>query len=342
MKLAARKHKLKPGQIRQWRKNIQETTRLASMSPKKLSINHGKKLENAELEETVYIGILKQREEELAISTLNIINKARSIDASFRCGNQKKLAYWVYDFMKHRNSSVHTHTRKSQLTAAVTQSVKVDYCRRLMTSYNSHILDPRYLLKMDETALYLSYSPNPTVHPKGQNTVSIMVGGSSSMRFTLAVTVAMDGTKLPLFVTLKSVPNGRVDKSLPDTIPNDVISYVQRKSWMYNRRMYIWYDYAYKTYVTGSNSHSGLLLDDFKFHSSHELLQAMEDGNAHRCMIPTLYIGLLQPCVVRINKPSKDRVKQKMSVWRRKKDTELRNGELMSLPSTKDDVSWIK
>ena len=54
LKLIARKNKVQPSQIRRWRRNIQEFTRLASISHKKLTINKGRKLENAELEEIVY------------------------------------------------------------------------------------------------------------------------------------------------------------------------------------------------------------------------------------------------------------------------------------------------
>ena len=49
---------------------------------------------------------------------------------------------------------------------------------------------------MDQTAVYLNCAPNRTVHPKGENTVSSIVGGSSSICFTLAVTIAMDESKL--------------------------------------------------------------------------------------------------------------------------------------------------
>ena len=63
----------------------------------------------------------------LAVSTLNVIDKARQIDASFRNGYQKKLVYWVYDFMKRRHLSVRTRTPKIQITDATMQSVKVEY-----------------------------------------------------------------------------------------------------------------------------------------------------------------------------------------------------------------------
>ena len=92
----------------------------------------------------------------------------------------------------------------------------------------------------------------------------------------------------------------------------------------------------------GTNGHSGLLLDDFKCHRSPEFLQAMEKDNTHPYMIPPHYIGLLQPCDVGINKPLKDRLKQKVSDWRSEKHNELRSCELMPSPSRKNVVAWLK
>ena len=50
---------------------------------------------------------------------------------------------------------------------------------------------------MEETAVYVNCAPNRAVHPRGEKKVSIMVGGGCSARFTLGVSVAMDGSKLP-------------------------------------------------------------------------------------------------------------------------------------------------
>ena len=239
LRQTARRYKIQPVQIRIWRKNIEEITLLSEKSPKKLTLNKGKKSNNQELENEVYSWILSQREEELAVSAHGITDKALSIESQFHEGNRKKLTYWVYEYMKRRNLSIRTRTRKSQVTDAAMQQVKADYCRRVMTSFHNRINNPRYLINMDETAIYLNCSPVRTVHPRGEKTVSIMIGGTSSMRFTLAVTVAMDGSKLPLFVIFKGVPGGRVDKSLPRILPDGVIGCVQRKGWMDNYTMRI-------------------------------------------------------------------------------------------------------
>ena len=83
------------------------------------------------------------------------------------------------------------------------QPVEDAYCHRIMTSHNRHRNNPKYLVNMDETAKYLNCAPKCTLYLKKEKTVSAMIGGSSSMRFTLAVTAATDGTKFPLFVIFK-------------------------------------------------------------------------------------------------------------------------------------------
>ena len=70
---------------------------------------------------------MAQRNAELAVSTIDIIDKAMSIDANFRSGDQGKLMHWVYEFIKRRRLSVRTRTHKSQITDAAMQSVKQDF-----------------------------------------------------------------------------------------------------------------------------------------------------------------------------------------------------------------------
>ena len=112
----------------------------------------------------------------------------------------------MYQFVKRLKIAVRTRTCKSQFTNAAMQDVKEDYCRRLMTSFKSRIDDPKYFINMDETAVYLHCAPNRTVHPRGEKTVFIMVGGGCPTRFALAVNEAIDVSKLSLFVIFKGVP----------------------------------------------------------------------------------------------------------------------------------------
>eukprot|EP00171_Calliarthron_tuberculosum_P022923 IDg22923t1 len=85
------------------------------------------------------------------------------------------------------------------------QSVKKDFALRVMTSFKNHVHDPRFICKMEKTAVYFDFKPTRTALTKGKKTVSICICGSSANRCTVCVTVAMDGTKLSLLVIFKGV-----------------------------------------------------------------------------------------------------------------------------------------
>ena len=237
VKGTVRKHGIQASQIIACRRNTDLILEQAEKSPKKFTFDNGPKLQNKDLEIQVYKWVLAQREAELAVSAIDVIGKATSVDSEFRNADFCKLHDWVYQFMKRRNVAIRTRTRKSQVTNAAMQDVKEDFCPHLMTSFKSHIDDPRYFINMDEAAVYLNCAPNRTGHPRGERTVSTMDGGGCSAIFTLAVCLVMDGSKLPLFIIFKGVPGGRVDKSLQQILPEGVIGCVQRKEWMGNRTM---------------------------------------------------------------------------------------------------------
>ena len=323
-------------------RKIMKILRQEHLSSRKLPLHPGAKAEAVELDAQLYDWVTEQRRAELAVSTLEIIDKALSIDPQFKNGNSTTLQNWVYRFMKRHSLSVRTRTRVSQVISTAMQSVRQQYCRHIMTSYANNINNPHYFVNMDETAIYLNCSPKRTVHAKGEKTVPIMLGGASGMRFTLAVSVAMDGTKLPLFAIFKGVPGGSIDRQLPSILPTGVVGCVQAKAWMDDRTMEIWYNKIYKPYIAGYTGNSGLLLDDFICHKSDTLKHKMHADNTMLYMIPPHYAGLLQLCDVGINMSLKDRLKKSASSWRRMKNTGLPLGEKVPAPTRYDVLQWLK
>ena len=195
----AAKWKVRPSTICKWWKNYEQIKQERERSPRKLTTYRGPKCQNEELELSLYNWVLAECREENSVSKSDIVDKALSLNPDIKSANQITVTNWVYRFIKRRGFSLRTRTRVSQITNAVMQPVRRDYCRRLMNSNRNRINDPRYLINMDETAVFLNCAPNCTVHVKGEKTVSVMIGSASSMRFTLAVSAAMDGRKLPLF-----------------------------------------------------------------------------------------------------------------------------------------------
>ncbi len=178
-----------------------------------------------------------QRKKDLAVSTSDIVDRALSFDRQFEAANQVTLTNWDYRFSKRYPLSIRTHNRVSQITDAAMQPVRRDYCRRLMMTYGNRIDEPHYLINMDETAVFLNCIPNRTVYMIGEKTISVMIEGTKSMRFKLAISVAMDGTKLPFFVIFKATPGGSVAKQLPNILPYGIVGYIQAKGWIDDRTM---------------------------------------------------------------------------------------------------------
>ena len=169
-----------------------------------------------------------------------------------------------------------------------------------------------------------------------------MIGGASSMRFTLAVTIAMDGTNLPLIVICKGVLGDHVERQLPGILPFGIIGCEQKKGWMDNRTMRIWFEKIFKPHVETAPGETGILLNDFICHKSAEIKNKLSDDDAMLYMVPPHYIGLLQPCDVGINKSLKDRLKKAASQWRQNKHDELAPGDKLPAPKRFDVLTWLK
>ena len=169
-----------------------------------------------------------------------------------------------------------------------------------------------------------------------------MIRGAASIRFMLAVTFAMEGTKLNLFVIFKGEPGGSVEKQIPEIYPERIIGCVQEKSWMDNMTMQIWYNEVYKSYIADADRKSCLLLGDFICRKSQELTKKLAYDDTLLYMIPTHYTGLLQLCDVSINKSLKVRLKNKVAQCRGSKHANLNPGQKLFAPKYADKLNWLK
>eukprot|EP00171_Calliarthron_tuberculosum_P001858 IDg1858t1 len=105
--------------------------------------------------------------------------------------------------MRRNHLSVRVRTYFGKLSKGHIQSVKKDFALRVMKSFKNRVLDQRFFCNIDEIAVYFDYKPTRTVQTKGEKSVSIRISRSSANRCTVCMMVAMDGTKVPLFVIFK-------------------------------------------------------------------------------------------------------------------------------------------
>ncbi len=82
------------------------------------------------------------------------------------------------------------------------------------------------------------------------------------MRITVAVTVAMDGTKLPLLLVFKRQQGDRIQKILDNTTPPGIVCGVQEKARMGASMMDLWFEKVWKPYGESIEAESAILLGD--------------------------------------------------------------------------------
>ncbi len=299
-------------------------------------------MENEKIEDQLHEWMMIQRRKQNVVSMKEIIEKALSINPQFKQGESSKLTPWVYQFLSRKNLSVRTKTRSSQVLDAVMKPARREYCKLIVTVLQNYIVDLKYLVNMDETAVYLNCSPKRTVHRKREHTIPIRIGGGASPRFTLAVTVAMDGTKLPLFVIFKGTVGGSVERGLPSILPPGIRGFVQPNVWMDERSMHIWYEEIFQPYVSNRREASGLLFDDFVVPKDVALYAKMVEDNTRRFVTPPHYTSVLQPSNDGKNKSLKSRLNKCASKWRRDKIANMVPREKIPTPKREDVLGWLK
>ena len=161
------------------------------------------------------------------------------------------------------------------------QSVKRDYCSRLMRMYLYRINNPRFFVNMHQTTVYLNCTRKLTIDHKGKKTISTCVVGTASMRFTLCVAVATYGTKLPLFLIFKVKPDDNIEKNLHSILPSGIFGCTQNKAWCVEYAMHKWHDAVWLPFIAGHDFESGSFLDDYK---------VLNIENVHNLMISALRI----------------------------------------------------
>ena len=99
---------------------------------------------------------------------------------------------------------------------------------------NNQIACGKYLknnvVNIDETNIYFDLTGTTILADYGSRTVSVR-GAGCSVRCTVLLGVAMDGTKLPPFIILKGREGGRVIREFStDNFPQDSVYAVQDKA----------------------------------------------------------------------------------------------------------------
>ncbi len=92
--------------------------------------------------------------------------------------------------------------------------------------------DLHFIINMDQTPVYFAMSAKRTLKVVGEKTILVRTSTNDNKRATVAVTIAANGTVLPLMVIFKGKPNGCIAKTEFATYPAPHHYCCQENAWM--------------------------------------------------------------------------------------------------------------
>lgn len=338
-----KKYKIQTSQFRTWRKKLPDLIKKCMDNPRSRTIHLGRQLDDNELQETLHDWIVDLRDQDIPVSTKAILAKAISLSPTIEMKRFVSVRRWVYKFMERFGLSIRRRTHVGQKLSGHLLAVKQNFgkiiSQRFSTNGTLANVPAKFCLNMDQTAVFFESKNNTTVNKKGRKTVSVRDSGSNSKRCTVSVTIAADGTKLPLFYVFKGVPEGRIHKEMR---AEGICGTVQEKGWFDERVLNEWVEQVLEPYVKDSDA-SFLLLDHFKTHLKKQFATKCAILGTDLDFIPAGYTCVLQPVDYGYNAPFKSRIRAHHENWCMTAYVDLGNDpQSFPTPSRSDIISWCE
>lgn len=173
-----------------------------------------------------------------------------------------------------------------------------------------------------------------TLARKGDRTISLC-GNGSSLRCTVLLGVTAAGQKLRPFVVFQGTATGRIANT--EVGPLNLLTgnehTVQAKAWIDQTAMNRWIQRVWAPFCA-TRPRTILLMDHFKVHKTAETQGPIQAMGTRIEMVLEGCTSRLQPLDVGINKPMKDRMREKQDAF-------LRNRVGNAKPSRQDISLWI-
>ncbi|GBB96818.1 hypothetical protein RclHR1_02840015 [Rhizophagus clarus] len=287
---AARHFDLDKSMVGRWVKASESWT--SEIKNNTMRVGSGRKAYFPEAEAKLYNWVIVQRKKALAVTfvtvRLQMFEILREPDMVALYGelanNFMATFRWLTAFMKRHNLALRRRTRISQkLPEQLEESLEI----------------------------WFDMAGNFTINQKGEKTVHIRGTGNENNRFTVVLTCAADGTKLPPICIFKGKQMPRGEKA-----PPGVIVWFQESGWMNADLMKHYVSYLNQIRMSSGQSRlpAMMVYDSFRGHLEESVKQKFKENHVELAVIPGGLTSICQPLDVAINKPFKDNLRRECEV----------------------------
>ena len=238
MKAVCRDNDVQPPQVRRWRRL---NNKLKKSNPNAASVNRG----HASFPEEVRVDLLRWmfelREQGTPVSLQMVSLKASELDANLRRKSISSKYASVRQFLCSHRFVIRIKTYVSQRHPSETQEEGLDFVKFIRPRFVGRHRDPDYVLNMDQTPIFFSMTPGTTLEQVGARSANVRTLTSSTVRVTLAVTIAASGKTWTPMMVFKGKPSGRIQLGFPN-YPQGCFYACQDRAWVDDAVMLSWVD----------------------------------------------------------------------------------------------------
>lgn len=327
---ASREFTVPETNVREWRK---QKVVLKDMNKTKKA-QRGRQAMYPDMEKELYEWIIDQRSSGYIVTSLHIRLQAQKFckDSNFKASNG-----WTQKFMKRHGLAIRQRTK-------IAQKLPNDLEEKI-ASFHTFIINQRKQINfelsqignMDETPMCFDLPGNRTIDSKGKRTVQIRTTGHEKTHFTVVLSCMADGFKLKPMVIFKR-------KTIPKGVkfPPGVVIHCHPKGWMDEKGIILWLNKVWNTRPGALLKKSMLVWDQFRSHLTDTVKDKLKSLKTFQAVIPGGLTSILQPLDVVLNKPFKDRVREKWITWMKSDDKELTAKGNLKKPGLSLVTSWVK
>jgi len=191
---------------------------------------------------------------------------------------------------------------------------------------------------MDTTPVWLDMPSARTVNAKGAKIVLVNTTGHEKSRFRVVLACLAHRTKLKPMVIFQR-------KTLPKkNFPLGVLVHCHPKGWMDEAGMKLWVEKEWRSRKEKEKKRkevSLLVWDSFQAHLVDSVKRAVHQTNTDIAVIPGGLTRILQPVDVSLNKPFKDRLRERWNNWMVEGQKSFRPAGNMRAASLPTVCSWV-
>ena len=318
--------------VRDWRKQIEKL----KCMPKNKCSNRGKKCQWPQLEDKLIVWIEEQRQSGYIVTRNMIRIKALAMTDELNITGFQASNNWCSRFLARNNLALRQKTKIAQKLPGDLEEKIVDFHRFVLNSRKKGNYELVNIGNMDETPVWFDMPSARTVTTRGEKTVTISTTGHEKSRFTVVLSCLADGTKLKPMVIFKR-------KTQPkEKFPPGVVVHHHPKGWMDADGMKLWIQKVWSSRPGGLLRKKSLLVwDAFRAHLADPVKRALRQTNTDIVVIPGGLTSVLQPLDVCLNKPFKDRMRERWITWMVEGEKSLTPAGNVKAPSLTTVTSWV-